>query len=297
MTKCLITKLNGVCSNETLPKLGYFRIKVYKDIIPANSLFNIDVSKETTATIIGNGYFSDSAFTSNKGKVLSMSKGTNTFYVKAIDDCYVDIADKNALLRIINTQKNSGFDLADIKYSNIMYLWLVDSKVCGDIKNVENLSLTCLKLDNTAVTGDISVLKNLTALTNLGLDNTAVTGDISVLKNLTALKGNGFIFHSKNKLYGNLGDIPDSLLYLFTGKNGNDFTWTSSNRTKILALTGVECSTIDNLLNGMKDLTAEFGGSEIWYKSISLNGTRTSASDAAVKTLQQKGYTVSITPA
>ena len=47
----------------------------------------------------------------------------------------------------------------------------------------------------------------------------------------------------------------------------------------------------------MKDLTAEFGGSEIWYKSISLNGTRTSASDAAVKTLQQKGYTVSITPA
>ena len=33
------------------------------------------------------------------------------------------------------------------------------------------------------------------------------------------------------------------------------------------------------------------------YKTIYVSGTRTSASDAAVQTLQSKGYTVSITPA
>ena len=47
----------------------------------------------------------------------------------------------------------------------------------------------------------------------------------------------------------------------------------------------------------MSALEANFGGSQTWYKTISLIGTRTSASDAAVQTLQSKGYTVSITPA
>ena len=298
MTKCLVTRFNGVCSNESLPILGHFRIKVLKDISPETSSINITVLKDTTATIIGNGYFTDSTFTSNEGNVLSLSsEGQNKFYVKAVEDCYVDIADKDAIKQFVSLQKNSGFDLADLKYSKVIYLWAPGSQVYGDIKNIENLNLTCLRLDNTAVTGDISVLKNLTGLTTLSLDNTAVTGDISVLKNLTGLTNQGLIFHSKNKLYGNLGDLPDSLLYLFGSKNGNDFTWTSSDRTKILALTGIECSTIDDLLNGMKDLTAEFGGSQIWYKSISLYGTRTSASDAAVATLQSKGYTVLITPA
>ena len=37
--------------------------------------------------------------------------------------------------------------------------------------------------------------------------------------------------------------------------------------------------------------------SDIYLKTISATGTRTSASDAAVQTLQSKGYTVSITPA
>ena len=40
---------------------------------------------------------------------------------------------------------------------------------------------------------------------------------------------------------------------------------------------------------------AEINGLNIKY--IKCSGTRTSASDAAVATLQQKGYTVSVTPA
>ena len=47
----------------------------------------------------------------------------------------------------------------------------------------------------------------------------------------------------------------------------------------------------------MATLEAKFAGEDSWYKTISLIGNRTSASDAAVQTLQSKGYTVSITPA
>ena len=298
MTKCLVTRFNGVCSNESLPIVGHFKIKVLKDISPETSFFCITVFKNTTATIIGNGYFTDSTFTSNEGKVLYLSSGVqNKFYVKAVEDCYVDIADKDAIYQIIYLPINSEFDLANLKYSKVEYVWAFNSQVYGDIKNIENLNLVCLNLNNTAVTGDISVLKNLTGLETLILNNTAVTGDISVLKNLTGLKDSIFTLHSRSKLYGNVGALPDSLLCLHCSKNGNDFTWTSSDRTKILALNGVECSTIDALLNGMKDLTAEFGGSQMWFKNINLYGTRTSASDAAVATLQSKGYTVSITPA
>ena len=45
----------------------------------------------------------------------------------------------------------------------------------------------------------------------------------------------------------------------------------------------------------MSKMNANFGGSQVFFKTIGLIGTRTSASDAAVQTLQSKGYTVSIT--
>ena len=51
------------------------------------------------------------------------------------------------------------------------------------------------------------------------------------------------------------------------------------------------------MLNDMATKTAKFIGEQAWFKRIELIGTRTSASDAAVQTLQSKGYTVSIIPA
>ena len=102
-------------------------------------------------------------------------------------------------------------------------------------------------------------------------------------------------FKNVTGLTGDMGTLPDNILF-FTGGSGK-FTWTTSSRTYILATEKAHCDKIDDMLNDMATKTAKFAGDSTWYKRIELIGTRTSASDAAVATLQSKGYTVSITPA
>jgi hypothetical protein len=194
---------------------------------------------------------------------------------------------------------------------------LTNIKVCGDISALNNLTaLTNFRAGNTNINGDIKALKNLTSLTNINFTNTQVTGDIKALKNLTSLTNINFTntnisgdisnlknltkvikmeFKNVTGLTGDMGTLPDNILF-FTGGSGM-FTWTTSSRTYILATEMARCNKIDDMLNDMAAKTAKFAGDEVWYKSISLIGTRTSASDAAVQTLQSKGYTVSITPA
>ena len=80
---------------------------------------------------------------------------------------------------------------------------------------------------------------------------------------------------------------------------GSTFTW--SNRptsANILALEGgVKVDNVDKVLNNLMNCQVGYTSSDPnYYKVISLKGTRTSESDAAVQALQSKGYTVSITP-
>ena len=204
------------------------------------------------------------------------------------------------------------------KLPNLIVLHLDNTQVTGDIAVLDKLtSLTSLSFENTQVTGDIAVLGKLTSLTSLSFENTQVTGDIAVLGKLTGLsnipsvnntKVTGDISVYKNtkvnqllfvgtSVYGDLSVLPNNVLWV-QGRNTGTFTWTGiKNRTNILALEYCKCDKIDALLNDMATLEAKFIDEKIWHKTISLIGTRTSASDAAVQTLQSKGYTVSIIPA
>ena len=138
------------------------------------------------------------------------------------------------------------------------------------------------------------MLGTLTRLTDIpDISYTKVTGDISVYRNTKVNQ----IRLVGTSVYGDLSVLPNNVLWV-QGRNTGTFTWTGiKNRTNILALEKCKCNNIDALLNDMATLEAKFVGEQIWYKTISLIGTRTSASDAAVQTLQSKGYTVSITPA
>ena len=154
--------------------------------------------------------------------------------------------------------------------------------------------MTYLSAYNTQVTGDIANLKGLTALTSLGLSNTKVTGDIVNLKNLTRL-GKELMLKGLN-LSGNIGDLPNEVLFVTNKEGKGNFTWTTSSRTNILAMENIACNNIDKLLQDMSKMNANFAGHQAYHKTISLIGTHTSAADAAVQTLQSKGYTISITP-
>jgi hypothetical protein len=205
-----------------------------------------------------------------------------------------DLATLNRLL-LIGT--NIIGDIANFKNFTALTLFnLSNTNVSGDIANLKNLTaLTSLGLSNTNVSGDIANLKNLTALTSLGLSNTNVSGDIANLKNLTKLKKE--LRFEKLNLSGNIGDIPNNVLFFTNQRAKSNFTWTTSSRTDILAMESIACDNIDKLLQDMSKMNANFAGEAVYYKTIDLIGTRTSASDAAVQTLQSKGYTVSVTPA
>lgn len=201
-------------------------------------------------------------------------------------------------------------------------LMLTKNKVAGDIANLKSLtSLTALSLYNTHVNGNIADLKNLVALTNLDIASTNISGDIANLKSLTALtklsiaKSNisgditniyfalrgtikEFSVAYCNYLSGDLASLPNNILFFNSEKGNSKFTWTKgSSRTNILACVNLHCTNIDDMLNDMANMTASFAGQPSYYNIISLVGTRTSASDAAVQTLQSKGYTVYVTPA
>ena len=166
---------------------------------------------------------------------------------------------------------------------------------------MKNLTaLTTLSLSNTQVSGDISALKNLTALTSLGLSSTTsvLTGDIGVLNKITKLT---IVNISNSNLTGDLALIPPLCKFAsFQNSKGSKFSWSQrSESSKILAIEGSPfISDIDKMLVNQAQCQSDITSSDaIWYKTISCSGTRTSTSDAAVQTLQSKGYTVSITPA
>ena len=307
MGKCLITKLNGSVQNDSLLRIGEFCIKVSKVESPTadSQRFVVNNSKDSQLRIIGDGYFTNETLSENKGKVLDITANTETTVYLSNGDYEIVVSEKYSLIQVSiyttyswKTYKGKlSFDIDSLKYSpNISFLALSNTQVTGDIAVFGKLTgLTHLSLSNTQVTGDIAVFGKLTSLIQIpSINYTQVTGDIAVYKNtkLTSLSLIG------TSVYGDLSILPNNVLWVQARKSSGMFTWTGiKNRTNILAVELCKCDKIDAFLNDMATLEAIFGGEQTWFKTISLIGTRTSASDAAVQTLQSKGYTVSITPA
>ena len=201
---------------------------------------------------------------------------------------------------------------------------LSNTKTSGDIAELKNLTaLTNLNLSNTKTSGDIADLKNLTALTKLSIYNTYVSGDIAELKNLTALtsislcnfiapitgdigslyslKSLQFMSVQNSQLSGDLANLPPNCIFISLKNDaGSTLTWgTRPSSAKIVAIEGnAKLENIDKMLQDQAQCQIGYtSGDEQYMKTISVVGTRTSASDTAVQTLQSKGYTVSITSA
>lgn len=334
MTKCLITKLTGSSQNQNLLRLGEMRIRFNKVTKPTEATQCLGVSfiKPVQLEIIGDGYFTDKGLTANKGKKISVQDATGGVFVSN-NDLYISIADKYNISVLQSafvgqslplSGDNKSFNLESIKFSkSLRYLSFSNSPVNGDISALENLTaLTNIYLSNTPVNGDISALKNLTKLTSITLDYSPVNGDISALKNLTALKTltlgspdgllTGDITHLSNSkikdlkimyatLTGDLATLPTNCRHAsFIHDLGSSFTWGNRDSSStIIAIEGnVMVQNLDKMLQDQAKGQVGFTtGDAVYLKSISVKGSRTSASDDALAALQQKGYTVTITPA
>ena len=285
MSKCLVTKLSGSSSNTALLKVGEMRIKFDKVSVPTLGTqgFGLSVNKPVTLQIIGDGYFTDDSFSENKGNTLILNPTDNHFVVSE-NTSEVAILDKYSLIRMrldLDNFVNSAY------YGNNRHLSIEDIKY--------STGLIYVHLSTAQVTGDISSLKNLTRLTILSFSYTKVTGDIGSLKNLTQVKNLYFI---NCVLTGDLATLPANCKYMVSGGD-SVFTWsTRPSSSNIVAISGsFKVINLDKMLQDLAQCKVGFTENDaIGYKNIVVKGTRTSASDAAVSTLQSKGYTVTIIP-
>lgn len=324
MGKCLMTKLSGTVSDSSILKLGEARLAVKKVDVPSKDINKIllTYTSNETVSILGDGNFTNDSMVEDKGKTANLTayESGTLFYSNV--DCEFSLPNKYNLVKVNSFSPNTCFDIDSLKYSknlgniyfsgaknvsgnisslkdlsSINYLVLGGTSVTGDVSYLKDLTnITSISLYGTSISGDLSNLKNMTKLTLLDIANTLISGDLSSLKKLSSLSGS-LRFSAKQTITGDLAVVPNGILWIQVSPSNPTLTWTSTSRTNILAMENVKCNNIDKLLNDMSALEAKFMGEQTWYKTISLIGTRTSASDAAVQTLQSKGYTVSITPA
>ena len=318
MGKCLVTKLNGTVNNNDLLHIGECVIGVESS--SANELlFQVDLGNTEYYCEQSHVLGEENVGAGTKRAIVSWkdikSSGVglyrfhflNKYSIKGLLEKSIkginEINQVNYLNNItqitLNLNSDDVFDLNTLKQSTPLNLLILKGNVTGDISSLKNMTaLTNLSINSNNVTGDISSLKNMTALTNFS-GTLFINGKAEELKMLSSLSSLNCSNAVNKGDFGDIATLPAGFIYLFIGSNAS-ISWTSRPSTsKIIAIFGSpKLSNIDKMLQdqaqcvtGITSSTAEF------MKSITATGTRTSASDAAVQTLQSKGYTVSITPA
>ena len=325
MSKCLVTKLSGTVNNSSIRKLGEMIVHISSIDTPnaTSQKLKLGVSKDVELEIVGNGYFTDAGLSANKGKTMTALAALNPFAEVYFSNGDYDISIKNKYaINYMDAPSPVSLNIDELSYSkDLAQLTLASKKVTGDISAVKDLTaLTQISLQNSQVTGDISAVKDLTALTQILVQNTKISGDIAGLGKLNKLlycyidhlKGDVSVlakipelvrFSTTNSsLFGDLSLVGKELNFFAANlSEDSKFTWntTRSSDAKILALQGpIFLDNIDAMLINQANCTKGISEStSSIFKTIQVIGNRTSASDAAVQTLQSKGYTVSITPA
>lgn len=183
----------------------------------------------------------------------------------------------------------SAFD----KLISLSSLGISNTKIIGNISSLQKLTkLNALEVNETDVEGDIAALQNMTLLRFINANYAKLSGNISAFNNMSQLST---IFMKANGIIGDISSLPANV-ELLSSYAENKFTWknTRPNSSSIISLDNVNLgSDVDSMLINMAKCTAK----DVSNKMIKVIGTKTSASDAAVQTLQSKGYTVSVTPA
>ena len=301
--KALVNILNSTVENSSLPHVGemrFFYLGKDGNIASNTNSITISVSGKCNCLLTGDNFFSDSNLEGNKGT--SMSVGYETkIYLGTNKPCDLNLENKYIISTINCSSKLFALNIENLYYcKNIRTLYARETMTEGDVsflKKCTLLSLLNLR-DTKNVYGDIESISNLTNLSSLDLMNTNVNGDIATLSKLSALSELNL---RGTSVYGDLSKLPAKLSFFpMKGDDNNIFSWKSirPSNSKILALESINLGNdVDNMLINQKDCVVGFSASdEVYKKTISVKGTRTSASDEAVSILQAKGYTIKITP-
>ena len=368
--ECLVTKLKGTVSDNSILKLGELRIKISElsKFDPAKCSLILRFNKETELSIVGNGYFTDINGTANLGKTKKVVSNELTDIFVSNSGCEISIPNKSDL-NYLSLDAAASYDsdtsdtmfenkvvhIEDLYYTNLNYINLGKSGSFGDITGLAKIKgLASLYLSNLdgerLIYGNVDdllrkdTLRSLVIGYNNYLYSLNINGNIAnansnivqlTLRNtnihcdLSSLPENNNLYyldlaHSAG-LTGSISTITDSkfpsITYFgiaYTGVSGGElatlpkkvnfitgnglqnasFSWKQSRPTDafILALENINLgSDIDAMLINQANCQIGYThNKEEWFKKIIATGTRTSASDAAIATLQEKGYTISV---
>ena len=202
---------------------------------------------------------------------------------------------KDNIRTVYLSNTNVTGDAKAISINNLTTLYIKSDNISYDISNLARTTkLSAVNFADTSLqTGNLSNLSGNNSLKYIGIFGKGLSGDISVTSNFRSLI-QSILRSNSDKITGDLGKFPDNITYFSSDNKVREYTYSKGSRTNILAVVNVKLSNVDTFLNDMADLSVP---SNFSLKIITLVGNRTSASDAAVQTLQSKGYTVSITPA
>lgn len=250
---CLVTKLKGTVNDSSLPELGclYFTLQnTSENLVKIEAIgegvefFTPD--KETV-------FYSSSSKEGSGASKYAVSTSNTIFFVDASKKVRIGVRNKYALEKFDVYVNNDKTLTMEVDFNDLAYC-----------KKLNRLALTYMNLS-----GDISALQDLTALTSFNAyDGADYTGD--------------FFGMLASKDWENFQCNGD---FSYTTKNyrGRTYTHVGSRRCK--------CNNLDAFLNDFQNVNSTTRGELI------MTGSRTSVSDAAVSALQGKGFTVSITPA
>ena len=283
-------------------------------LLNPESLNYIYVSNNDVTVSVENKYNLTSIWCNAAQNPDGAGKEHNNIHIN-IDDLKYSTA--LTALNLSNTSVTG--DIVAVKnLTRLYYLNLSNTSVTGDIAAVKNLTaLTALNLSNTSVTGDIVAVKNLANLTNLFSRSNNTTGDISTISSLTKLsqcqlnrvtgdiaainntKITDIIISKSGGLTGDIAKLKSDFKYLgLDNDSTSKFTWSSRDSESFIFGNGgapiLSTSLDDMLINMAQCRNGLTSSSSTYVKGISYQGKRTSASDAAVETLQNYGYTISI---
>lgn len=311
MAKCFITRLNGSVANDTLPTLGAVRVNVVGEENSANTISgNLTfegskcIWKGTSGCTLPS--YPDYELNRYNVKTTKEAKGllllTDKYSLKVIDISYgygacVELSDlsfckKLTTLAISNTYQEG--DLSEISDLNLTTLKVSNSKITGSLESLSKMtSLKIIDIDTTSIGGDIANLARIKDLSKINLRNSHVYGNVSSLVGCSKISN--ILLMGNSVVEGNLEDFANHANLVFFQSIALNNTWSNEslrpiNMPKIIITGKFKTATdTDNFLNNMAKCSDE-GISEKTFFFV--NSHRTSASDAAVSTLQNAGYTL-----
>lgn len=312
MEKSFITKLNSSTNRTDLPILGKIRINITGKSNSAQSSGITGSISIIGSPLTWTGSGKCAINTSNNVDFfISIDKDTkgllyidDKYNVTSIDTMWAYGANvlfedinkycKNITSLFLGNSEQEG-DLSDLKdLGKLISIGVNGSKITGDVAKIRNiLNLVKLNISGTSIACDLSYFTNCANLSYLNVSNTSTTGDLSTLvalDKLEDLSATGTGVTGDLSSFANKASLKQFNYWELSNTWNND-SLRPSNMSKITGAFGFATSAdTDNFLKNMAKCSDEGVERKTWYFQ---NSHRTSASDAAVSTLQNAGYTLS----